>query len=405
MPESVISRLKFIVILSISLMLLPVATNAGHRGFSALFEDLEDILVEAEAANALLDNVALTDNGICEKLTQAHDNIHKLHSTVEELMEEVKEKVSIEDQAFKVLEQLSAVFVVMATRNSDLSINSTAIKCSEAIHSYAEGMDSILSYSDTMSSILSMAHDIGALAHHMVEIADRIIVTNDVEDEVRKMAVKSLSLQNDNLKLTQSLNLVAQRNSLRSVNYLNNSPYSELYEQLFTGGALSNHAANAFLTNFNLAREWEHLVKGMDGLVSQVKLTHDKIRISTTSQVMTVDKASYVAMVEMSNMIRLITNAVEKMSETTEHLSFTTNDAVLRDSVGSMMEISTQILFMVDQVKDMSDIILQNGNKAGLTSDQLIAAKELQGINYQTTLATVESIQAKATSIVKVNSL
>jgi len=154
-----------------------------------------------------------------------------------------------------------------------------------------------------------------------------------------------------------------------------------------------------------MEREWGHIETGVEGLVARVNSTYKKIMAMDNSKALSFDKDSYIAMADLGVVIKSVAMAMDKMALTTERLSFTTDDKILRDSVDSMMRISTAMLEISERVREMANTILRLGNETGLTAEQLVAAQQLKSINYTTTLRLVESTQARAVSIIAINSL
>ena len=389
-------QVKFLLPVILGLLILPMTANSENLGVSHLIDDLRNVLIDAEAANTQLVNIALHENKMCKELLKAHEIVHNLHSTVENMDLALGSSVFVDKDAIKVFDSLSSVFVNLATRSSDLSLNSVAVKCIEDMPAYNEGM----------STMLGLANDIGSMADHILKMSDKILLKSGLTNEMAKPMLLSQEIQNDNLKLTQALILVAQRNSLASVTAFTNSSYNAgLDLQIFTGQVLSLDAATTFLTRFNMEREWGHIETGVDGLVSRVNDRYKKIREINQRKTLPIDKDSYIAMADLSVVIKSFSVAIEKMAVTTERLSFATEDKNLRESINSMMRITTQIVDIAEMVQEMADIILARGNDTGLSSEQLVAAQQLQSINYATTLRLVESAQGKAVSIIAINSL
>ena len=388
------------------LLVLPLMTHAQSLSDSSLLDKLQNILIDAEAANTQLASITLTDKSICKELLTVHHIVHDLHSKIETMDVALSSSVLLDSGAIQVFDNLSSIFVSLATYSSDMSLNSDAIKCTEDMPSYNESLTVMLSYNMSMSTMLGLANDVGSMANHVLKMSDKILIDSGISKNQAKPILLSQKIQGDKLNLTQALVLVAQRNSLASVSRLTGNSYAvDFNSQIFTGHILSSDAATTFLTKFNMAREWGHIEAGVEQLVDRVNVTYKNIKSINKNTLQSIDADSYIAMAEMGIMVRSVAVAVDKMAITTERLSFSTDDEILRDSVNSMMRMSMKLVELAQRVKEMSDIVLTRGNVIGLTSDQLIAAQQLQNINYKTTLGLAESTQEKVIHITEINSL
>ncbi|MCW8854222.1 MAG: hypothetical protein OQK72_05945 [Gammaproteobacteria bacterium] len=373
---------------------------------STLIQALQNILIDAEAANTQLSTIAIRNNNVCKELLEVHKVVHKLHSKIENMDTAMGSSVSLSNDAIQVFNDLSSVFVSLATHSSDLSLNPEAVKCTESMPAYNEGIGVMLAYNSTMLSIFGMANDVGSMADHVLKMSDKILIESGVVKEKAKPLLLSQKIQGENLKLTQALVLVAQRNSLSPLSNLNNgSDSSDLNSQIFIGHNISSDAASAFLTRFNMAREWGHIEVGVEELVDHVNATFKKRKSFKKDNNLSINSDSYIAVTELSVMVKSVAEAIDKMAITTERLSFSTDDEILRDSVNSMMRMSTQLINLAERVREIADITLSRGNAIGLSANQLVAAKQLQEINYKMALLSAESTQEKVIHITEINSL
>ena len=399
-------QVKFFLSVIFSLLILPMTVNAANLSGSRLIDDLRNVLIDAEAANTQLANITFKQNNMCKELLKAHKIVHNLHSKIENMDVALGSSVIVDNDAIKVFDNLSSVFVNLATRSSDLSLNPMAVKCVEDMPEYNEGMSAMLAYSNSMSTMLGLVNDIGSMADHVLKMTDKILLKSGVSNDEATPLLLSQGIQDNNLKLTQALVLVAQRNSLSQVSVLSKSSYNkDLGSQIFTAHILSFDAATTLLTNFNMEREWGHIEAGVEGLAERVNVTYKKISSIKKNKMNFIDKDSYIAMADLSLVIKSVAMAIDEMAITTERLSFSTRDEILRESVDSMMRMSTKIVELAEQVRDMAGIILERGHEIGLTPEQLVAAQELQNINYTATLNLVETTQQKAVDLISVHSL
>ena len=147
------------------------------------------------------------------------------------------------------------------------------------------------------------------------------------------------------------------------------------------------------------------MVSDVDGLLTQVKTTHQAMVDAAALNTVYIDASSLTELADMSIMVNAIAVALQGQALAAEGLSPTTWDGDLSDSMGSILQLSSDIGVMADRILEMADLILAMADNIGLTADQIIATQTLQNTNYAATLASIEATQSIAVSVIAVNSL
>lgn len=264
----------------------------------------------------------------------------------------------------------------------------------------------MLSISSGISAMLRLSSDIGIMADRILEMSDKILVMADNIGVMADRIIITQQLQSENLALTQATILATQNNSIALVSVSNTSAYNaDFNSQTLTGNILAGDITATFLTTFNMASQWSAIATDVDSLKAQIEATHQVITTASTTNTMYIDVDNYTALADMNIMLNSIAIAAEGLALATEGMSPLTGDVTLNDSMGSILQLSTDIGIMADRILEMADLILAMADNIGMTADQIIATQQLQSSNYAATLASVEATQGIAITIIAVNSL
>lgn len=379
----------------LSLMLLSVLFNTALAA-SPLSSDLQNLLSEAQATDAQLAAITLTDNNMCSELLSAHQSVDALINNIESVNAGLNTAISIDNDSLQALDDLSTVLVSMANSSTALSLDLSLLNSTTDMFAISNGL----------TAMLRLADDIGTMADRILEMSDKILLMADNIGLMADRIIITQQIQSDNLALTQASILATQQNSISLVSVASTSTYEvDFNSQTLTGNILAADISTTALTTFSMARKWADLATETDALMAQVKATHETITAASESNTVTIDADSYTALVDMSIMVNAIGTATQGLALVTESLSPFTRDATLSDSMVSVLQLTADIGVMADRILEMADLILAMADNIGLTADQIIATQQLQSTNYAATLASVEATQEIAISIIAVNSL
>lgn len=379
----------------LSLMLLSVLFNTAVAA-SPLSSDLQNLLSEAQATDAQLAAITLTDNNMCSELLSAHQSVDALIDNIESVNAGLNTAISIDNDSLQALDDLSTVLVSMANSSTALSLDLSLLNSTTDMFAISNGL----------TAMLRLADDIGTMADRILEMSDKILLMADNIGLMADRIIITQQIQSDNLALTQASILATQQNSISLVSVASTSTYEvDFNSQTLTGNILAADISTTALTTFSMARKWADLATETDALMAQVKATHETITAVSESNTVTIDADSYTALVDMSIMVNAIGTATQGLALVTESLSPFTKDATLSDSMVSVLQLTADIGVMADRILEMADLILAMADNIGLTADQIIATQQLQSTNYVATLASVEATQEIAISIIAVNSL
>ena len=384
----------------ILLLLLSTFMNLGHAGkpvsVAPLAGDLQGLLSEAVAFNTQLEGITLTDSNMCSELLSAHQSADVLYNSIEAMSGSLNAPMSVDNDSLQALDDLSAIMVTIATNSTGLSSALTSLNTTT----------DMLAISSALSAMLRLSSDIGAMADRIMEMSDKILVMADNIGAMADRIIITQQIQSDNLALTQASILTTQQNSIALVSVTNTSTYNaEFNSQTLTGNLLAANIAATPLTVLTMASQWASIASDVESLKAQIEATHVAITTASASNTMYIDTDSYSALADMNIMVNSISIAMEGLALASEGLSPLTGDVTLSDSMGSILQLSTDIGIMADRILEMADLILAMADNIGMTADQIIATQQLQNINYAATLASVEATQDIAVTIIAVNSL
>lgn len=384
----------------ISLLFLSVFMNASYAAkpvsVSPLASDLQGLLSEAQVVDSQLAGIALTDSNMCSELLNAHQSVNTFINSIEAVNASLSSPLTVDNDSMQALDDLSAIIVGMAANSTGLSMDLTSISATA----------DVLAISNSLSAMLRLSSDIGTMADRILEMADKILVMADNIGEMADRIIITQQIQSDNLALTQASILATQQNSIALVSVVDTGIYNaDFSSQTSTGNFLSFDIAATLLTTFNMASQWASIATDVDSLKNQIEATHQAITIDADANTMYADVDSYTALADMSIMVSSIGIAMQGLALATEGLSPVTGDVTLSDSMGSILQLSTDIGVMADRILEMGDLILAMSDNIGMTADQIIATQQLQNTNYTATLASVEATQDIAITIIAVNSL
>jgi len=396
MKHSIIQKAKTYLSLLLLSALINTAYANNPASVSPLASDLQNLLSEAEAVNLQLAGITLTDNNVCGELLSAHQSVEAMINSIEIINANLTTPVSVDNDSLQALDDTSAVIVAMATNGTGLSSDLTALS----------NTTNMLVISNGLSAMLRLSDDIGTMANRILEMADKILLMADNIGAMADRIILTQQVQSENLALTQASILATQQNSLALVSVIDTSTYTaDLNAQTWTGNLLAADMSTTWLTQFNMAREWASLATDVESLLAQVKATHEVISTAAATNTLYLDVDSYTALADMSIMVNTMSVAMEGLALATEGLSYTTGDVTLSDSMSSILQLSTDIGVMANRILEMADLILAMADNIGLTADQIIVTQQLQSTNYAATLASVETTQQIAISIIAINSL
>jgi len=396
MMYSIFQKAKTYLFLLLLSALINTAYANNAASASTLASDLHNLLSEAEAVNMQLAGITLTDNNLCSELSSAHQSAEALINSIEIINANLTTPLSVDNDSMQVLDDISAVIVVMAANSTGLSLDLTALGSTANMSTISNGLSAMLRLSD----------DIGTMANRILEMADKILLMADNIGTMADRIILTQQIQSENLALTQASILATQQNSLALVSVINTSTYNaDFNAQIWTGNILAADMSTTWLTQFNMSTAWASLATDVESLLAQITTTHEMISAAAATNTIYLDVDSYTALADMSIMVNAISVAMEGLALATEGLSPITRDITLSDSMNSILQLSTDIGVMANRILEMADLILAMADNIGLTSDQIIATQQLQTTNYAATLASVETTQEIAISIIAVNSL
>ena len=383
----------------ISLLLLSTLINISHAGkpvVAPLTTDLQGLLEEAATFNTQLEGITLTDSNMCNELSDAHQSAEALINSIEAVSAGITAPLSVDADSLQALDDLSSQLVTIATSSTALSSDLTSLNTTT----------DMLSISSGISAMLRLSSDIGIMADRIIEMSDKILVMADNIGVMADRIIITQQIQSENLALTQATILATQNNSITLVSVSNTSAYNaDFNSQTLTGNILAADITATLLTTFNMASQWSAIATDVDSLKAQIEATHQVITTASTTNTMYIDVDSYTALADMNIMLNAIAIAAEGLALATEGMSPLTGDVTLNDSMGSILQLSTDIGIMADRILEMADLILAMADNIGMTADQIIATQQLQSSNYAATLASVEATQDIAITIIAVNSL
>ena len=375
---------------------LILLSTFSYTANATLANNLQSLVVEAQSVNSELANINLTSSNMCSELQSAHNSAETFISNINTINESLSAPITIDHDSLQALDDISSIIGSIAASSTVLSMDLTTLN----------NTTDMLSIKNGLTTMLRLSDDIGTMADRILEMSNKILVMADNIGAMADRIIVTQQIQSQNLALTQSSILATQQNSIALVSVVNSSSYETDFDaQTLAGNILSMDIAATFLTTFNMANQWADIATDVDSLKAQVEATHAAITAASESNTVYVDAGSYAALAEMSIMVSSVSIAAEGLAIATEGMSVLTRDSTLDASMGSILKLSTDIGTMANRILEMSDLILAMSDNIGLTADQIIATQTLQSTNYAATLASVETTQQVAISIIAINSL
>ncbi|MDH5571247.1 MAG: hypothetical protein OEY89_05735 [Gammaproteobacteria bacterium] len=379
----------------IPVIFLSIIINIAHAGTSPT-SNLNALLIEARTINTQVTDITLTTDNLCHELLSAHQAARALINNIETVNASLAGPITVDNDSMQALDDLSAVIVSLAASSTTLSSDLAALNST----------GSMLVISNGISAMLRLADDIGIMADRILEMADKILIMADNIGVMADRIILTQKIQSDNLALTQASVLTTQANSLALVSVINSSSYNADFKtQTLNGNNLATVIKTTVLTSFNMASKWASLSTDVTGLLAQINTTHAAIITALSSNTVYVDADSYKSLADMNIMVSSLSIAIQGLTLATEGLAPITRDSTLSNSMGSILQISSDIGIMADRILEMADLILAMADNIGLAADQIITTQQLQNTNYATTLGSIETTQEIAISIIAINSL
>lgn len=379
-----------------AISLLVFVAILGSARAAGLSTDLQNALSQAQSVNTQISSITLTSDNMCSELLDAHNSAEALIASIEAINGNLSAPMSIDADSLQAMDDLSDEFVSMASASTALSLNITALN----------NTTDMLRLSNGMNAMLRLSDDIGIMADRILEMSDKILVMADNIGLMADRIITTQQIQSANLALTQSSILATQQNLLALVTVINTSNYeSDFDAQILAGNLLSFDISATALTVFNMARKWNEYATDVESLKQQVETTYAALKAAAEVNTVYVDVGSYAKLADLSIMVNSVAIASQGLALATQGMSPVTSDATLRDSMGSVLQLSSDIGIMADRILEMADLILAMSDNIGLTADQVLATQQLQSTNYAATLTSVEATQTIAISIIAVNSL
>ena len=245
----------------LSLMLLSVMFNTAVAA-SPLSSDLQNLLSEAQATDAQLAAITLTDSNMCSELLSAHQSVDALINNIESINANLDTAISIDNDSLQALDDLSTVLVSMANSSAALSLDLTLLNSTTDMFAISNGL----------TAMLRLADDIGTMADRILEMSDKILLMADNIGLMADRIIITQQIQSDNLALTQASILTTQQNSIALVSTTNTSTYEvDFNSQTLTGNILAADISATALSTLSMARKWADIATDPDALMAQVK--------------------------------------------------------------------------------------------------------------------------------------
>ncbi len=379
--------------LLLSIMMLSACS--GSTSNNTELTELQNILVDTQTLNTNMSNATLTSQGMCNDLLSINASSKTLLLRMEAYTATIT-AAPIDAQSLQTLDDISAELVKVADSSTALSLVITELNNTTEILQITAGLE----------AMLRLSSDIGKMADRILEMSGKILIMADNIGLMADRIIVTQQIQSDNLALTQASILATQTNSISLFKVVSSSVFNpDLDAETLDGNTLASDITATVLTETNMAAEWANIATNVNTLKLQIETTYTAMKTSAASNTSYVDVNTYPSLSNMSAMIELVATATQGQVLNTNDLSATTTDNDLSSSMGSILEVSSDIGVMANHILEMADLILVMADNIGLVADQIVVSQQSQSTNYAATLTSVEASQLVVINIITTRNL
>lgn len=371
--------------LSFAIMIFSSAAQAS------LTTDLQGLLSQGNSLDLQMSSTQLTADNMCNELLSLNRATNALIDNIAIVDQGLTTPVSLDADSLTALSDLSTMSVAVASQAQFLSLDISAISTTAYMVDIADGLN----------AMLQLSSDIGTMADRILEMADNILIMADNIGLMADRIIVTQEIQNQNIALTQASILTTQENILTLVSVVSSDNYSLDLTSLFNSGNwISMDMAATVLNVFNIVHEFSTAASDISSLKDQFNALNEVINLDTASNTFYINQQSIQTMADMSLMLNSMAIVMEAYALASEGLAPVMSDPSLTSAMDSMLQMSADIGVMANRILEMADLILAMADNIGVAADNILAVQQLQNINIAATQTTILSAQTISIGII-----
>ena len=378
-------KIRSLLVLITSLVIFPVAAE------SSLTADLQSLVVDARSINTQLSALTLNTANGCSELSNAIHSVEDITKEIDEVSEHLTEPETLDVDALNALDDLSIISVSIA---SVLPVLSADISTMEASSDQAD-------IQAALSAMLRLSNDIGVMADRILEMADKILIMANNIGEMADRILLTQQIQSSNMALTQAFILSTQENMIALNVTVDTSIYNNpLSDLITTGDTLSTDMNNTQLSESNMDSEladFENRINSyLAGVVSLLTIVNSDSSIASHY----INDDTLIMLGDLSTVNLALANSLNRYAEEIRSVAADTDNAVLNDSVYSVLRLSRDIGVMAGRIIEMGNKIYVMADNIGLMSVRIVETQDLQQSNLNLTQSNLSTAQITTVSVI-----
>ena len=358
---------------------------------ASLTTDLQGLLSQGNNLDLQMSSTQLTADNMCNELLSLNRATNALIDNIAIVDQGFTAPVSLDTDSLNALSDLSTMSVALASQAQFLSLDISAISTTANMVDIADGLN----------AMLQLSSDIGTMADRILEMADNILIMADNIGLMADRIIETQEIQNQNIALTQASILTTQENILTLVSVVSSDNYSlQLTSLLNSGNWTTLDMAATVLNVLNIVHEFSTAASDISSLKDQFNALNDVINLDAASNTFSINQQSIQTLADMSLMLNSMAIVMEGYALASEGLAPVMSDRSLTSAMDSMLQMSADIGVMANRILEMADLILAMADNIGVAADNILAVQQLQNINIAATQTTILSAQTISIGII-----
>ncbi len=358
---------------------------------ASLTTDLQGLLSQGNSLDLQMSSTQLTADNMCNELLSLNRATNALIDNIAIVDQGFTAPVSLDTDSLNALSDLSTMSVALASQAQFLSLDISAISTTANMVDIADGLN----------AMLQLSSDIGTMADRILEMADNILIMADNIGLMADRIIETQEIQNQNIALTQASILTTQENILTLVSVVSSDNYSlQLTSLLNSGNWTTLDMAATVLNVLNIVHEFSTAASDISSLKDQFNALNDVINLDAASNTFSINQQSIQTLADMSLMLNSMAIVMEGYALASEGLAPVMSDRSLTSAMDSMLQMSADIGVMANRILEMADLILAMADNIGVAADNILAVQQLQNINIAATQTTILSAQTISIGII-----
>ena len=383
-------RGKFTLPVILSLLVFPLITNTTHAA-SALTADLQALVTQGNSVSTQLSASSLNITNSCSELDSAITSVEAFSAAVEAISNNLSAPLSLDDDSISALDDLSIVSANIASVLPVLSADISTMASGAELADIQAALDTMLLLSD----------EIGIMADRILEMADKILLMADNIGLMADRILLTQQIQSSNMALTQAFMLSTQENMIALSITVDTSAYNNTLNDLIsTGNVLSLEMNNTQLTESNMNAELTDFESRVNAYRNSIVLIFNTINSDSSIASFYINSDTLTMLGDLSTVNSALAKSLNRYAEEISSVAAGTDNAVLNDSVYSMLRLSRDIGVMAGRIVEMGNKIYVMADNIGLMSVRIVETQELQQSNLNLTQSNLSTAQITTVSVI-----